>query len=441
MARTGGLRQVTVADLFLDEDNPRLEEPQSQAQILEAWAREAKNYRLAKSVAANGLSPLEVIATIPHPDIPKRLIVVDGNRRLTALKLLHNPGLAGDSSRTHRYRQLAKPHKLQQTVTCMVFASREEADPWIELRHSGEAGGVGTVSWSSAQKYRFNARRNKPDRNEDAVRFLDSAVENNWISEQQRRSVPVTTLRRVLDSKDARASLGIRITSSGPVVARPAADAAKLVRVLIDALSKKGVVREIDRKDARSVWVLDQIVAANLKPATAPPVEEQDQGKEEMPAPRPRRRPAPKKQRTTLVPKKVEFAVSQPRCDEIFGELGDIQVGRSPNAVVVLFRVFIEFTADHFLEKRGARPGSKTSLLAKIRSCVEKLEGTPQALTDPKKQALEKILASQNHPLNPDTLNAFVHNLELRPLPSDLPKLWDQIEAFVAAVWRNLEAP
>src|SRR5947209_14517863 len=130
------LKPIRIVDIVLDEENPRLpEEGQTQPEILAAWSRDRKNYRLAADVAARGLSPLELVGVIPHPALPKRFIVVDGNRRLTALKLLTEPDLAADESLARRFSLLGKEHTIQEKATCIVVDSREEADPWIDLRH------------------------------------------------------------------------------------------------------------------------------------------------------------------------------------------------------------------------------------------------------------------------------------------------------------------
>jgi hypothetical protein len=442
MAGTGGPKLIRVEDLVLDEENPRLaEEGRSQAQILSEWSRDRKNQRLATHVAAHGLSPIELVAVIPHPDLPRRFVVAEGNRRLTALKLLHQPSLAADDATAQRFRQIAKQHVIQAKVLCLVFASRAEADPWIELRHSGMAEGVGTVSWDTAQKYHFNVRRAKSDPNADAVRFLELAHERSWITPEQRRAVPVTSLRRVLGDTKARALLGVTITPDGPILARPEAEAKRLARALLAALSEKGAVRTIDKSSDRVTFVQKQLAAAKAKPATVEDITEPVEPPEKKGAP-PRKAARRKRHRDTLAPRQLDFTVSHQRCDDILEELQTkIKVEKAPNAAVVLFRVFVELTTDHFLERRGAKPSRETSLQTKIRKCVEKLDGTAHQLSPAKKQALEKVLHNQHHPLNPDTLNAFVHNPELYPLPSELQKMWDQIQAFMSAVWRSLVEP
>jgi len=433
------LKPIRIVDIVLDEENPRLpEEGQTQPEILAAWSRDRKNYRLAADVAARGLSPLELVGVIPHPALPKRFIVVDGNRRLTALKLLTEPDLAADESLARRFSLLGKEHTIQEKATCIVFDSREEADPWIDLRHSGEAEGVGTVSWDTTQKYRYNARLGKSDPNADAVRFLELAREKLWISKELQRAVPVTTLRRVLGDRKARTLLGVHLTPDGPVIARPGTEAKRVVRTLLTALSEKGAVRKLDLSPDRERFVREQLVTAKAEPANDDDeTVESESHKKKHPAPR---KPTRKKNlRDTFAPRQLEFTVSQPRCYDILDELQRLKFEKMRNAAIVLFRVFVELTTDHFLETKSTKPGAQVSLKEKIKRCLNLLAHTQHDLSGSKRQALEKMLQNHHHPLHPDTLNAFVHNADLNPLASDLPKMWDQIQAFMTAVWLELE--
>lgn len=52
---------------------------------------------LAKHIAKHGLNPMERIALIPHPNLPKLFIALEGNRRVCALKLLRDPMRGPDS--------------------------------------------------------------------------------------------------------------------------------------------------------------------------------------------------------------------------------------------------------------------------------------------------------------------------------------------------------
>jgi hypothetical protein len=433
------LKSISIADLLLDEENPRLEEGHSQPEILALWSKDRRNVRLAADVAEHGLSPLEPFAVIHHPSLSKRFIVLDGNRRTAVLKLLAQPNLAADERAAQKFRQLANRHAatLLRQAPSMIFASREAADPWIDRRHSGENKGVGGVTWGTIQKYRRNARRGTPDPNQEAMQVLALAKDNGWISEEQRRAIRVTTLRRVLST--ARDQIGLSLTPDGPKVLRPPAEATRVMSTILGALAKKGVVRELDQRDQREEFVRKHLRAVNAGPVMA------DQGGgtsvTTSTGSQTARAAAQTRPRTrrTLAPPVLTFSVNHLRCAAILGELQLIKVQDTPNAAVVLFRVFVELSADHFLTTKGATLERNTSLHAKIRDCISRLSTTQYALTKAQQQVMAKVLGNEHHPLHPNTLNAFVHNPEFFPLESDLPKMWDQIEAYIKSLWKELE--
>jgi hypothetical protein len=102
-SRKKGLKVVFVGvdRLFLDAENPRLSgigkkgTPEELVQVL--WDEMAVS-EVALSIAANGYFEEEPLFVIPKPprvsdEAKQQYIVVEGNRRLAAVKLLRDPEL------------------------------------------------------------------------------------------------------------------------------------------------------------------------------------------------------------------------------------------------------------------------------------------------------------------------------------------------------------
>src|SRR5439155_9388683 len=87
------VKLLPVNDLLLDPENPRLESITSttnQQELVKAMWKEMAVSEVAQSIAENGFfeeEPLFVIPSRPGRHEPP-FIVVEGNRRLTAVKLL-----------------------------------------------------------------------------------------------------------------------------------------------------------------------------------------------------------------------------------------------------------------------------------------------------------------------------------------------------------------
>src|SRR5437868_3974152 len=88
-------RDVLLIDLLLDGENPRLPEPNKgqRAVLQELAAHQGKKLlALAKDIEKHGLNPsdLPIVMPVGGGDA-KTFCVLEGNRRLTALKALDNP--------------------------------------------------------------------------------------------------------------------------------------------------------------------------------------------------------------------------------------------------------------------------------------------------------------------------------------------------------------
>lgn len=160
------IKTIKLTSLFVNTENYRFEPLSSQKEAIDKMVedQEDKLYSLVDDIVTNGLSPVDLIIVTPSEDSSK-YIVLEGNRRITSLKLLNNPTLIDD-----KYASLRKKfQKLQKdkanivaelkSISCAVFENPAEADIWIKRKHSGELNGVGTVTWNAQQKQRFEEKQ------------------------------------------------------------------------------------------------------------------------------------------------------------------------------------------------------------------------------------------------------------------------------------------
>lgn len=151
------LLALSLPDLLIDSENPRLPQPNvSQRDALRALAghEPGKLVALARDIVAFGTNPSELPIVTPLSDDLKRYAVLEGNRRLAALKALENPEWLvgamppGDVDEMRRHSRQYQDNPLE-SVQCVVM-SKDEARHWIELRHTGgQNGGASVVPWSS----------------------------------------------------------------------------------------------------------------------------------------------------------------------------------------------------------------------------------------------------------------------------------------------------
>ena len=152
-------REIPIANLFPDPQNPRL--PQTEESALETYEaiieqQGQKIVALAQHICRHGQNPTDLLAVIPAEE-DNSYLVVDGNRRLTAVKLLESPAIGEaplSKSNLSKIKQLAKRYAESplDNLHCAILENRAEADTWIELEHRGENEGAGAVKWDGGRR-------------------------------------------------------------------------------------------------------------------------------------------------------------------------------------------------------------------------------------------------------------------------------------------------
>jgi hypothetical protein len=234
--------QIPLADLLLDVENPRLSMPnigQREAQRELAKLQLRKFQMLAADIIKHGVNPADLPIVMPFEDDLRRYVVLEGNRRLVALRSLENPDLmvgAVTAPILNALRKLSVSYQENpiEYLNCLVVKNRAEADHWIELRHSGLLEGAGIMPWGSDEADRFRARGSKRKPHTQALDFLE---ERGVLTPEKRRRVPATSFKRLIDTSAVRDKLGIDVQNKELVLLGGAKQVAKALMFIIDDLS------------------------------------------------------------------------------------------------------------------------------------------------------------------------------------------------------------
>lgn len=151
MAKESDVQMVEIKDLELDTLNPRLPEDidKSPSNMLNYIAKSTAIEDLMSAIAENGFFPGEPLIVIPKAGEDGKFIVIEGNRRLTALKLLLNPyDCDKPSSRMLEICQNISKPILE--VPVISRDSRKEILPYLGFRHI-----TGVKQWEPLSKARY----------------------------------------------------------------------------------------------------------------------------------------------------------------------------------------------------------------------------------------------------------------------------------------------
>lgn len=141
-----------VKDLDFDANNPRF--PQKIAQgpveaLLQRFVRDERLLEVVESIGNHGFFPGEPLLVVP---VGNRYRVVEGNRRLAALKLLTKE-LEPPSGRTTIQDAVEAAQFRPAKVPCLVFDDENEILRYLGFRHI-----TGIKAWSALQKARYAER-------------------------------------------------------------------------------------------------------------------------------------------------------------------------------------------------------------------------------------------------------------------------------------------
>ena len=156
--------KIKIANLQLDLKNFRFEEQHSQKEAIETMIADQKNklVTLAKDIVENGLNPTDLIMVVRMPEGKNQYKVLEGNRRVTCLKLIFNQNLIPNeyAGIRNQFKKLASKEVISKELRhplCAIFDNEDDANVWIETKHVGELEGKGTIRWNTLQKNRYEA--------------------------------------------------------------------------------------------------------------------------------------------------------------------------------------------------------------------------------------------------------------------------------------------
>lgn len=213
---------VNVDQLQLWEKNPRIDEAESQMRSMkliydsgnEASLPKSRRQlmKLAESIAFNGYqNEVEPILTMESNN--NQYIVMDANRRLTAIRLLTNPDQYKDildPSDLKRLKKISTDPKshIPERLEIVVFSSSEDAElrEILERKHGGPLDGVGTVPWSPIAKSRFFGRHEFADKLEIPFQMQFGETLSSYLGGSQ----AITSTRRIFSSRPVQEYLDIK---------------------------------------------------------------------------------------------------------------------------------------------------------------------------------------------------------------------------------------
>lgn len=467
---------LVVTSLLLDPRNPRIPESGenvSQRDLITEMVENEDVYTLAQSIVRNGYFPVENLIIVEEEG---KKYVLEGNRRLAALKLLVSPESAPEEWQ-RRFRALANQITINDVrkVRVVKAPSREDAAPIVMNRHTEPE----VKKWSpimqakffwnlvtEGQKIqdianRYNIRASTVSKGVQRYGMYSVALSLDLPEEimkklHDQRLFPATTLDRLIENPEVLRFLGIDFDENkmlfgevdevefkqgyGKIVADIATgtvssrklNTVKEMNGYLTSISSYKPKKSKDKTTFTAKSLLKNAPAVAKKTKKAP---EKKTAKKE-------------RQTKALIPRSLTCSVGNARINDVFGELQTLPVERYPNAVAFMFRSLLEMGLGEYLDKSGDLKTMEQNEQAALKKKGRKL---PKNWHPTLSEMLKYVVAQGNRIISNgnlrksvnkftsqkddglvslDSLQQFAHNQFFTPNEERLRAFWKQLEGL-----------
>ena len=453
--------KISLKELFLWDENARFPDKyfsKSEEELIEYFCIK-KNFKienLAKEIVKDfDLPQLEKLVVYSTGE---QNIVLEGNRRLTVYKLLNNPNLAPNNVLRNKFLEIRKNINIDDSFSfdCLVTDNKAEGFRYIERKHTKRNNEVG---WGEQERTNYNVRRGNATDKEEFKIAIAKIIKNLDIPEILKEQVLgpgyVTNFWRILESSIAWKIYGFNLKDNEKLEIKDDNFEKKLKVIILNVLQKQDFSGEkIDsrslNKNKEKEKYLKSItnddydkVGSEIKKG----MKNNLFGDASIDVTTIQKRTKinpPSNSRRYLIPKTCRFNINETKINNIYRELKgrlllDDTNNAVPNAVGVLFRVFLEISLDYYakINKYGFK---KNDIINKkipwvVNSLIDK--GYDKELFN----NINKVgsAAKERSYLSIDNFHEYVHSCTTQPSSSELKAKWDNLEEFFEILWKSLQ--
>ena len=466
-----------ISDLHLDPNNVRLESATNavEADIMADLFGNEHAFRLVEGISTVGYLTHEMPVVVLRGH---QYVVVEGNRRVAALKAIQNPLLVPEYTSQIKAVSKSVTKSALKKIKVKVAPNQDQADELIATLHTSNArrawGPVRQAAFFQAQidagrtykqlvsrypliKVRLFVFRSRILALFKKVKYAEPAHKDYFNSAKGKKAL--STLARIYESKEFLEMTGIVMDDKG-VLSKPISDATfkKVATVIVAGMADDSLnTRSLNSvKSPRFGQLLKELKAiCEIDPKSpiyappSPPGGGGGTGPSPGPSgPAPKVGPTGKKPptgRTSPPPKppkvhhldlsQVKVPASYPIGVRLqIEELSNIDIQAMPNTAFLAFRAVLEKSIKSLAEERGLKITKNNSGFVQLKDCLEwlltyvKTTGD-KALEQPIKSVLSGGLVNFDTSLT--AMNANNHNHHFVVDPDKALNMWNSIDSII----------
>lgn len=253
-------KTIKIKNLIVNPENYRHNPVENEEDALKIMldTYEDKIRKLFEDILKDGTNPSDLTIVTPNGN---KFIVLEGNRRLIALKIINDIDILKfiKPKLYSIYKKIIDNNKSNIDVSeieCCVFEDAADADKWIELKHTGENKGVGTVQWNTLQRKRFDESLGKNDVSLDLINYIQTVNFYRNDLKGKLSQIKLSNLKRLITDPHIRESIGLDMKCNALYKLYPDFEVSKgLNKILNDLLYNDFNVNDIYYKKQRQEYI------------------------------------------------------------------------------------------------------------------------------------------------------------------------------------------
>ena len=202
-------KDIAFQKLIVNPENYRFDPVENQQEAIDLMLEEKGDeiFNLAEHILKYGLDKAKDSRVL---EIKKDLfLILDGNRRATAIKCLHDPGLIKKTGLRSKFLNILKENNNPPSfINTFVYKDEASAAEWIKLDHTGKNNGVGQDPWEPASKDRFDYKFS--GKISPAMQIVN-LFRQETKKPVDTKNLKLSTVNRILSNPESRSYLGIDI--------------------------------------------------------------------------------------------------------------------------------------------------------------------------------------------------------------------------------------
>jgi len=446
MANKFTKNNISIKNLSLWDENARFPD-----KYFSKTEKELIEYFISKKGNEFDLPQLEKLVVY---ELNGKNIVLEGNRRLAVYKLLNDPELTKNTKLKNKLNGLKARIRINDNfkLECLITKDKEQGLRYIDRKHLR---GNNEVSWGDNERAHHNARRGNASQKELLKVAITKKIKDLDLPEELKEQVLgpgfVTTFWRMIEQKPAWSIFGFSLDDNGELKTKDKNFNGKLKVIIFDVLQKgKFNGKLFSRLNVKEIESYLGQISKDDYERVAEEIKKQTQtdlfGKKSTSISTSSgvNRSIPKSSlRNHLIPKTCVLRIQETKINNIYCELkNDLLIDDSknavPNAVGVLFRVFLEISLDHYAKMNSHGFKKADTINQKISRVVKNLEG--KGYNKKKFNNINKVgsATGQKSYLSIENFHEYVHSTTTQPSSSELKSKWDNLQDFFEILWGSL---